>query len=129
MTASMTQQELESYLWGAAVILRGLVEAGDYKQYVFPLLFYKRLSDVWDEDRAAALDESSDEGYAIASANDRFLIPSGAHWDDVRAATKNVGRSLQEAMRARSRRPTPAGSTASLATRPGPTRSACPTSR
>ncbi len=45
----MTQQELESYLWGAAVILRGLVDAGDSKQFVFPLLFYKRLSDVWDE--------------------------------------------------------------------------------
>lgn len=100
MSDHLTQQELESYLWGAAVILRGLVEAGDYKQYVFPLLFYKRLSDVWDEDRAAALAESSDEGYATASANDRFVIPPGARWDDVRAATKDVGRRLQEAMRA-----------------------------
>ena len=36
--------ELEAYLWGAATILRGLVDAGDYKQYVFPLLFYKRLT-------------------------------------------------------------------------------------
>jgi type I restriction-modification system DNA methylase subunit len=45
MADRMTQQELESYLWGAAIILRGLVDAGDYKQYVFPLLFYKRLSE------------------------------------------------------------------------------------
>ena len=52
----LTQQELESYLWGAATILRGLIDAGDYKQYVFPLLFYKRLSDVWDEEYADALD-------------------------------------------------------------------------
>ena len=45
----ITQQELESYLWGAAVLLRGLIDAGDYKQFIFPLLFYKRVSDVWDE--------------------------------------------------------------------------------
>ena len=52
----MTQQKLESYLWGAAVILRGLVDAGDYKQFVFPLIFFKRLSDVWDEDYSTALE-------------------------------------------------------------------------
>ena len=55
MTDRLTQPELESYLWGAAIILRGLVDAGDYKQYIFPLLFYKRLSDVWDADYAEAL--------------------------------------------------------------------------
>ncbi len=58
MSARLPLQELESYLWGAATILRNLVEAGDYKQYVFPLLFYKRLSDVWDEEYAAALAET-----------------------------------------------------------------------
>ena len=49
----LSQSELESYLWGAATILRGLVDAGDYKQVIFPLLFYKRLSDVWDEEYQA----------------------------------------------------------------------------
>jgi type I restriction enzyme M protein len=49
-TERLSQQELESYLWGAANLLRGLIDAGDYKQYVFPLLFFKRLSDVWDEE-------------------------------------------------------------------------------
>ncbi|HNI61267.1 MAG TPA: class I SAM-dependent DNA methyltransferase, partial [Pseudomonadota bacterium] len=101
MSEHLTQQELESYLWGAAIILRGLVDAGDYKQFVFPLLFYKRLSDVWDEDYAAALSESKrDPAYALATANDRFVIPEGAHWKDVRAAAKDVGRSLQTALRA-----------------------------
>ncbi len=99
MTTRMTQQELESYLWGAAVILRGLVDAGDYKQFVFPLLFYKRLSDVWDEDFIAAVAESGDEGYALATANDRFVIPEGAHFTGVRSAVKDVGRELQKAMR------------------------------
>lgn len=96
---SLAQNELESYLWGAAIILRGLVDAGDYKQFVFPLLFYKRLSDVWDEDRSIALAESNDVNYANYSANDRFVIPSGAHWQDIRAVTKDVGRALQAALR------------------------------
>ena len=95
----MTQQELESYLWGAATILRGLVDAGDYKQFVFPLLFCKRLSDVWDEDHAAALSESGDAAYAAATANDRFVIPDGAHWNGMRAKAKDVGRALQAALR------------------------------
>jgi type I restriction enzyme M protein len=101
VSARMTQQELESYLWGAAVILRGLVDAGDYKQFVFPLIFFKRLSDVWDEDYAIALAESTgDTAYASATANDRFVIPAGAHWQDVRAAAKDVGKKLQAVLRA-----------------------------
>lgn len=61
----ITQQELESYLWGAAVRLRGLIDAGDYKQFIFPLLFYKRVSDVWDEEYQAALaDSDGDLSYA-----------------------------------------------------------------
>jgi type I restriction enzyme M protein len=92
----MNQSQLENYLWGAAVILRGLVDAGDYKQFVFPLIFFKRLSDVWDEDHAVALAESKgDAAYAAATANDRFVIPDGAHWKDVRAAAKDVGKKLQ----------------------------------
>ena len=87
MTTRMTQQELKSYIWGAAIILRGLIDAGDYKQFAFPLIFFERLFDVWDEDHAATLAESKgDEAYATATANDRFVIPEGAHWDDVRAA-------------------------------------------
>jgi type I restriction enzyme M protein len=54
----MTQQELEKYLWGAAIALRGAIDAGDYKQYIFPLLFFKRISDVYDEEFANALAES-----------------------------------------------------------------------
>ena len=98
---TLTQSALESYLWGAAVLLRGLVDAGDYKQFVFPLLFYKRLSDVWDEDFSDAMHESDgDAAYAQATANDRFVIPPRAHWSDVRAVVKDVGRALQNAMRA-----------------------------
>ncbi len=65
------QQAFESYLWGAANLLRGLIDAGDYKQYVFPLLFFKRLSDVWDEEYRSALDDTGDASYARATADDR----------------------------------------------------------
>ncbi|MBL9088612.1 MAG: SAM-dependent DNA methyltransferase [Planctomycetia bacterium] len=95
----LSQQALESYLWGSAVILRGLVDAGDYKQFIFPLLFFKRLSDVWDADFEQALEESGDRKYATSTANDRFVIPVGAHWKDVRAASRDVGRALQAALR------------------------------
>ncbi len=96
----MSQQELEAYLWGAAKLLRGLIDAGDYKQYIFPLLFFKRLSDVWDEEHQIALDETGDRTYARATADDRFAIPDGAHWSDVRGASRDVGRGLLNAFRA-----------------------------
>ena len=97
MTDQLSQRELESYLWGAATLLRGLVDASDYKQYIFPLMFFKRLSDVWDEDYQEAFDETGDEDYAIATADDRFVIPKGAHWNDVRSAPKDVGRVMLSA--------------------------------
>ena len=100
MTSRINQHELESYLWGAATLLRGLVDASDYKQYIFPLLFFKRLSDVWDEDYREAFEDSQDEGYATATANDRFTIPEGAHWKDARDASRDVGRALLNAYQA-----------------------------
>ncbi|WP_287111979.1 class I SAM-dependent DNA methyltransferase [Methylobacillus sp.] len=100
-TKRISQQELESYLWGAAVLLRGLIDAGDYKQFIFPLLFYKRVSDVWDEEYQAALANSNgDLSYAQFAENHRFQIPAGAHWNDVRQTPKNVGAAIQKAMRA-----------------------------
>ena len=100
MSPHLSQKELESYLWGAATLLRGLIDASDYKQYIFPLLFFKRLSDVWDEDYADAFAETGDEGYATATANDRFTIPEGAHWKDAREASRDVGRALLNAYQA-----------------------------
>jgi type I restriction enzyme M protein len=96
----MTQQELEKYLWGAATALRGTIDAGDYKQYIFPLLFFKRISDVYDEEFENALAESDgDMEYAAFAENHHFQIPEGAHWKDVRETTVNIGLALQNAMR------------------------------
>ncbi len=96
----ITQQQLESYLWGAATLLRGVIDAGDYKQFIFPLLFFKRICDVYDEEYQHALAESQgDVDYAAFAENHRFQIPEGAHWRDVRDQTKDVGSSIQKAMR------------------------------
>ena len=96
----LSQQELEAYLWGVAKLLRGLMDAGDYKQYVFPMLFFKRLADVWDEESENAFDETGDEDFARDTANDRFTIPEGAHWKDARDASRDVGRALLNAYQA-----------------------------
>jgi len=97
----ISQQQLESYLWGAATLLRGTIDAGDYKQFIFPLLFYKRLCDVFDEETQVALTESGgDTKFAAYPENHRFQIPEDAHWRQVRQAAKNVGAALQAAMRA-----------------------------
>jgi len=97
----MTQKELEKYLWGAATQLRGTIDAGDYKQYIFPLLFFKRICDVYDEEYEKALAESGgDMEYAAFAEHHHFIVPEGAHWNDVRETTVNVGMTLQNAMRA-----------------------------
>ena len=97
----LDQKSLENYLWGAATTLRGTIDAGDYKQYIVPLLFFKRISDVYDEEFENALAESDgDMEYASFAENHHFQIPEGAHWKDVRETTVNVGLTLQNAMRA-----------------------------
>jgi type I restriction enzyme M protein len=97
----ITQQQLESYLWGAAVLLRGTIDAGDYKQFIFPLLFFKRLCDVFDEEVQTALrDSGGDEDFALFPENHRFQVPADAHWCEIRKVSRDVGRALQQAMRA-----------------------------
>ncbi len=96
----ITQQQLESYLWGAAVLLRGTIDAGDYKQFIFPLLFFKRLSDVYDEETVTALRESDgDQDFALFPENHRFQVPADTHWRELRKVNRDVGRTLQQAMR------------------------------
>ncbi len=95
----MTKKQLEDYLWGAANILRGMIDAADFKQYIFPLLFFKRISDVWDEEYQIALEESgNDLDYAEFRENHRFEIPKKCHWEDVRRKTVDVGAALQKAL-------------------------------
>ncbi len=96
----LTLSQLEQYLSKAAWILKGPVDASDFKMYIFPLLFFKRISDVYDEEYAQALEESSgDKGYAALPEFHRFVIPEGCHWEDVRETTVNVGQALEKAFR------------------------------
>ena len=96
----ITQQELETYLWGSAILLRGQIDAGDYKQYIFPLLFYKRICDVYDEELTIALEESDgDIDYAFIADNHRFQVPEAAHWKVIREKNENIGKALQTAFR------------------------------
>jgi type I restriction enzyme M protein len=82
-------------------LLRGTIDAGDYKQYIFPLLFFKRICDVYDEEFEKALKESGgDIEYASFAEHHHFQVPENAHWNRVRETTTNVGMTLQEAMRA-----------------------------
>ena len=97
----ITLSQLEQYLAKAAWILKGPVDASDFKVYIFPLLFFKRISDVYDEEYRQALQESEgDEAFASLPEMHRFAIPDGAHWNDVRESTTNVGMKIEDALRA-----------------------------
>jgi type I restriction enzyme M protein len=93
----LTLSQLESHLWEAANILRGSpVDRSDWKSYILPLLFFKRICDQWDEELSAMLAEYGED----FADEHRFQIPEGAHWNDVRATPSNVGTALANAMRA-----------------------------
>lgn len=89
--------ELKSFLWGAATRLRGQIDAAGYKEYIFPLLFFKRISDVYDEQFYGFLAEGGAEYAGMQAEELAIRIPDGAHWDDVRQVTENVGQRLVEA--------------------------------
>ena len=96
----ITQQELESHLWGAADILRGSIDSADYKHYIFGILFYKRLCDVWEEEYEDRLKKYKDEAVARDPDEHRFHVPAGSFWSDVRKKSKNLGEALNIAFRA-----------------------------
>jgi len=96
----MNKKKLEDLLWGAAEFLRGQIDASDYKQYIFPLLFYKRLSDVYLEEYNEALNiHEGDAEYAAMPMFHRFNIPLEARWQVVRNTTKDIGDAIQSALR------------------------------
>ena len=93
-------QDLYNFIYKACDYLRGPVGHESFKDYLTPLLYYKRLSDTWDEEYAAALEESgNDEEYARLPEQHRFVIPEGCHWDEVRQRDENLGSAIVEALR------------------------------
>ena len=89
--------EMKSFLWGAATRLRGQIDAAGYKEYIFPLLFFKRISDVYDEQFEGFVAEGGEEYAGMQAEELAIRIPDGAHWNDVREVTENVGQRLVEA--------------------------------
>src|SRR3954467_11646416 len=100
MTDRITLPELEQYLAKAADILRGSIDQADFKAYIFPLLFFKRISDVYLEEYGTGLTQSGgDHEFAAFAENHRFAVPPGCLWQDVRDRTENIGQALVTALR------------------------------
>jgi type I restriction enzyme M protein len=106
----LTQQQLEAHLWGAANILRGKTAGQDYKNYILSLMFYKRLCDQWQceaDEAIAELEKQQGRTFSEkeramfrARGDHRFTIPAGSQWEDVLAASTNLGQVLTDAMKA-----------------------------
>ena len=92
----MTLAQLKQFLWTSADILRGKISSWDYKKYIFGLLFYKRISDVWDEEYEQFLKEYKDEDIAKADYNHRFQVPKNCRWAVIQETPENIGQRLNE---------------------------------
>lgn len=93
------KNQLFAHLYEACNILRGPINQDEFKDYVTPILFLKRVSDVYDEETQAALEESGgDEEFAAFDENHSFVIPDGCHWIDIRNASRDVGLSIVKSM-------------------------------
>lgn len=101
MSNRISLEELESYLWNSAVLLRTNIDAGAYKQYIFPLMFFKRICDVYDEETAAAIEKYGED---IDDFDEEelhtFVVPEGYHWKNVREVSENVGLAIVNAFHA-----------------------------
>lgn len=99
-TAPKDAHELYNFIFEACNIIRGPVSQDNFKDYITPLLYYKRISDVYDEETRTALDFSGgDEEYASLPEMHSFVIPEGCHWNDIRRRAENLGAALVGAMR------------------------------
>ena len=99
MTKQITLDELESYLWQAAVDLRGQIDAAAYKDYIFPLVFFKRICDVRDEEYAKYAEEGGEDYAEMMMQDSPIQIPMDAHWNKVFNTTEDIGQALVDAFR------------------------------
>jgi len=100
MSNRIPLEELESYLWGSATLLRTNIDAGAYKQYIFPLLFFKRICDVYDEETAIAFEKYGDDAREFSDDElHTFIVPRGYHWNDVRETASDIGKAIIGAFR------------------------------
>ncbi|MDM5257064.1 type I restriction-modification system subunit M [Bacillus toyonensis] len=93
----LTLQQLESHLWESANIMRGSIDSSDYKNYIFGLLFLKRLNDVFVE-TAKRIEEEEQDDYGWYDRDEhQFFVPEGARWEDIRSKTQDIGDAINKA--------------------------------
>lgn len=92
----MNLTQLKQFLWRSADILRGKIDSSDYKKYIFGLLFYKRISDVWDEEYKKILEEFGDEELARADHNHSFQVPKDCRWSEIQKQAEGIGQRLND---------------------------------
>ncbi|SFE75157.1 type I restriction-modification system subunit M [Alteribacillus iranensis] len=98
--SQLTLQELESHLWESANILRGSIDSSDYKNYIFGLLFLKRLSDVFVETaKQIEVEENDDFGWYDRDEH-QFFVPERARWTTIQALTQDIGDAINKAFEA-----------------------------
>ncbi|PJB19905.1 type I restriction-modification system subunit M [Candidatus Falkowbacteria bacterium CG_4_9_14_3_um_filter_36_9] len=96
MGSRLTLPQLEKFLWKSADILRSQIDSSDYKKYIFGLLFYKRISDVWDEEYKKVMEEYNDKALAVVDYNHRFQVPKDCRWPIIQEQAENIGKKLNE---------------------------------
>ena len=95
----ITSNALFNHLFEACNILRGPIDQDDYKSYVIPILFFKRISDVYDEETAENEEQYGDDiAFYPEEELHTFVIPKGCHWNDVRNTSEDVGKAIVDAM-------------------------------
>lgn len=94
-----TANRLYNHLFEACNILRGPIDQDDYKSYVIPILFFKRISDVYDEE-VIANQQTYGEDISLFPEEEIYdlVIPTGCHWNDVRQTSEDVGKAIVDAM-------------------------------
>ena len=103
--SGLTVSALEQWLWDAACEIRGPLDAPKFKDYILPLVFLKRLSDVFDDEIATLVEEfaSEDAARELVEADHslaRFFIPEAACWSTIAKKTTGLGEHLTDAVRA-----------------------------
>lgn len=97
--ANVALSDLERRLWDAANALRGPVDPADFKNYVFPMLFWKWVSDNWEWEHSKAIaDFGSDVEPEVEADFHRFSLPEGTQWQDVITKTDNLGTHVAKAL-------------------------------
>lgn len=96
----LTLQVLESHLWESANILRGSIDSSDYKNYIFGLLFLKRLNDVFVE-KAEDIEKTEGDSYGWIDPDEhQFFVPKSARWSEIKAQTQDIGDKINKAFEA-----------------------------